>query len=93
MGVDDHAMDALRVFYEVAFDELVKEWKSKEYQELFECPSFKTVYTYLEALHILIKGPETIGEDKAERLKRMLDEELEIEHFWKENNAAFRTSS
>ncbi|MED3564362.1 hypothetical protein [Bacillus xiapuensis] len=38
--------------------------------------TFKTAYTYREALNVLIKGPKYVDETQ---LKRMIEEELEIE--------------
>lgn len=75
MVVDDHAISSLKVFYDVACDELKKEWQSNEYGSLTECPTFKAVYTYREALDVLIKGPGCIEEDSVERLKEMIEEE------------------
>lgn len=72
MIVDDHAINSLKVFYDVACDELKKEWHSNEYGNISQCPSFKAVYTYREALDVLIKGPGYIDEDKIERLKELI---------------------
>lgn len=85
MAVDDHAIDSLKTWYIIEYEELKKEWKSDKYERLSDCPSFKIVYTYREALDVLIKGPEYIDEYKSERLKKMIDEELEIEKYRKEN--------
>lgn len=74
MTVDDHAINSLKVFYDVACDELKKEWSSKEYRTLTQCPSFKAVYTYREALDVLIKGPGQIDENRVERLKETVIE-------------------
>lgn len=75
MLVDDHAINSLKVFYDVACDELKKEWRSNEYSSISQCPSFKAVYTYREALDVLIKGPGRIDELKVERLKEIIEEE------------------
>jgi hypothetical protein len=74
MIVDDHAINSLKVYYDVACDELKKEWNSNEYRTIRECPSFKAVYTYREALDVLIKGPGHIDEDRVERLKETVIE-------------------
>lgn len=79
MGVDDHAINSLRVFYDVAYEELKKEWKSNQYEKLSDCPSFKGVYTYRDALDVLIKGPGSIDVYKSERLQGIIDEDLELE--------------
>lgn len=84
MAVDDHAINSLRVWFDIEYNELKKEWKSNEYEKLSDCPSFKVVYTYREALDVLIKGPEHVNDDKSERLKRMIDEELELENYRKQ---------
>ena len=38
---------------------------------------------YKYALNVLIKGPQYIDETQ---LKKMMDEELEVENFWKEKS-------
>ncbi|MCM3405940.1 hypothetical protein [Cytobacillus oceanisediminis] len=78
--VDDHAIDSLRTWFDIAYDDLKKEWKSSNYENLRDCPSFKLAYTYREALNILIEGPKHVDETQ---LKRMIDEELETENHWK----------
>jgi hypothetical protein len=83
MAVDDHAIDSLKTWFTIEYEQLKKEWTSNEYERLVDCPSFKTAYTYREALNVLIKGPEYVDEAQ---LKRMIDEELEIENYWKETN-------
>jgi hypothetical protein len=83
MVVDDHVVDSLRRYFDEVYEGLKKEWKSSEYQKLSDCPSFKTAYTYREALEVLANGSESFDEHKSERLKRMIDEDLELENFWK----------
>ncbi|MEH7119986.1 hypothetical protein V7128_21555 [Neobacillus vireti] len=56
------------------------EWKSNKYEKLSDCPSFKTGYTYREALNVLIKGLNYVDETQ---LKSMIDEDIEIENDWK----------
>lgn len=80
MIVDDHAIDSLKIWFDIEYEELKKEWKSNKYERLSDCPSFKTAYTYREALNVLINGPKQFDETQ---LKNMVDEELEIESFWK----------
>ena len=84
MTVDDHAINSLKVYFNVANDELKKEWKSNKYENLSDCPSFKAVYTYREAMDILITGTNYIDDDKTERLKKMIAEELELENYRKQ---------
>ena len=79
MAVDDHAINSLKVWFDIEYEELKKEWKSGQYENLSDCPSFKVTYTYREALNVLIKGPQYFDETQ---LKRMIEEELEIEEHW-----------
>lgn len=83
MVVDDHAINSLRTWFEIEYEKLKTEWKGGQYENFSDCPSFKVTYTYREALNVLIKGPQYIDETQ---LKKMIDEELEIEHFWKEKS-------
>ncbi|EJP0467843.1 hypothetical protein NVA59_005312 [Escherichia coli] len=80
MAVDDHAIDSLKTWFDIEYEELKKEWKSGQYGQLSECPSFKLAYTYREALNVLMKGPKYVDETE---LKGMIEEELNIENFWK----------
>ena len=83
MAVDDHAIKSLKTWFDIAYEDLKKEWKSGQYERLSDCPSFQTAAAYRDAMNVLIKGcyhPEVIEG----QLKRMLDEELEIEGFWEE---------
>jgi len=83
MAVDDHAINSLRTWLETEYGKLKTEWKSGQYDILSDCPSFEVTYTYREALNVLIKGPQYIDETQ---LKKMMDEELEVENFWKEKS-------
>ncbi len=87
MAVDDHAIESLRTWFDLEYAELKKEWKSGQYGELSDCPSFKATAAYREAMHVLIKAcyrSQYVNQYKFETLKEMIDEELEIENFWKE---------
>lgn len=79
--VDDHVIDSLRRYFDSAYDELKKEWKSSKYERLSECPAFKTAQTYKEALNVLINGSDHADETE---LKKMIEEELQIEKHWKQ---------
>jgi hypothetical protein len=79
MAVDDHAINSLKTWFDIEYDGLKKEWKSGKYERLSECPSFKAAHTYREALNVLINGPESVNDAQ---LKRMIDEDLEIEQLW-----------
>lgn len=59
MVVDDHAIDSLKVFFEVTKEELKKEWISGGYEKIFYCPSFKAAAAYHEALKILYHGAKS----------------------------------
>jgi hypothetical protein len=85
MAVDDHAIDSLRTWFDIEYEQLKEEWKSNEYENLSDCPSFKGAKAYREAMNILIKAcylPEYFEAHKIQTLKQMIDEELEIEEFW-----------
>jgi len=82
--VDDHLIDSVRSYFNAAYEDLKKDWKSNTYKRLADCPSFKTAAAYRDAMNVLIKGcyhPEAIES----QLKKILDEELEIENHWKEH--------
>lgn len=80
--VDDHAINSLKTWYDIAYEDLKKEWKSSVYERLSDCPSFKLTATYREALNVLYKGPSHYDETQ---LKRLITEDLEIEKL-RENN-------
>jgi hypothetical protein len=86
MAVDDHAIDSLRVWFELEYDELKKEWKIGQYTKLSDCPSYEGAAAYREAMNVLIKAsylPEYVNKYKIRPLKRRIKEDLEIENFWK----------
>lgn len=87
MGVSDHAIESLRTWYDLAYEELKEEYTSSKYKKLSECPSYKETAAYREAMNVLIKGcylPEYVDSHLVPPLKRSLDEEIGIENFWKE---------
>jgi hypothetical protein len=89
MAVDDHAIDSLRVWFELEYDELKTEWNSGQYSKLSECPAYESANAYREAMNVLIKAyylPEYVSQYKIRPLKRRIDEDLEIENFWKEHS-------
>ncbi|MEK5066842.1 hypothetical protein [Cytobacillus sp. FSL R5-0596] len=83
MGVDDHAINSLKTWFDIAYEDLKNEWKSGQYEKLSDCPSFKATAAYHEAMNVLHNGCN-FPEDAEAQLKKELDEELEIENFWKE---------
>ncbi|MBU8732538.1 hypothetical protein KM915_21040 [Cytobacillus oceanisediminis] len=85
MTVDDHVIDSLRRYFDDSYEELKKEWKSNQYEILADCPSFKATAAYHEAIKVLTNGcnfPEIAGD----QLKRSIEEEAEVQGFWKELN-------
>lgn len=61
----DHAIDALRVFYDIALDELKEDWNSGQYKKLSDCPSYSETKAYREAMNVLIKAyylPEYVND-------------------------------
>lgn len=76
MIIDDHAIDSLKPYFQVAYEELKKEWQSNQYETLSHCPSFKATNTYITALNILSKGTDQADETQ---LKQMIEEDEEIE--------------
>lgn len=82
MAVDDHAINALKTWYEIEYERLKKEWKSGMYFKVRNCPNFYTTLTYREALNVLIHGPQYVDETQ---LKRLIEEDLEIEQLQEKN--------
>jgi hypothetical protein len=85
--IDDHTIDSLRVWCDIEYEELVKEWKSGKYSKLSECPSYKSANTYRDAINVLIKGyylPQYVKSHLMEPLSKQIREQLEIEAFWAE---------
>jgi len=85
--VDDHAIDSLRVWFDIEYEVLKSEWKSGQYKKLSDCPSFNGATAYRDAMNVLIKAcylPEYVNEYKVEPLKKSIDAEIEVENFWKE---------
>jgi hypothetical protein len=81
MAVDDHAIDSLRVWFNIEYEELKKEWKSKKYSTLSECPAYKATAAYKEAMNVLIKA--CYGNSrKIKSLEQQIAEEVEVEEFW-----------
>jgi hypothetical protein len=56
MGVDDHCIDAIKVWLDLAVSDLKEEVDSGDYSKLSDCPSFKAVKAYREAMNVLIKA-------------------------------------
>jgi hypothetical protein len=87
MAVDDHAIDSIRTWFDLEYDELKMEWKSGQYPKLSDCPSYEGAAAYREAMNVLIKAcylPEYVKHYKIGSLKRRINEELKIDNFWKE---------
>jgi hypothetical protein len=65
----DHAIDGLRVYYDIALEELVQDWKSDNYQMLSDCPSYR------EAINVLVNAcyiPEYAGSHLIEPLSKQV---------------------
>lgn len=89
MAIDDHAIESLRNWFDFEYEELKKEWTSNKYEKLSHCPSFKSATAYREAMNVLIKAcysSEYLESRRVRTLEQMIDEELELENFWKERN-------
>ncbi|MGN7943239.1 hypothetical protein [Virgibacillus sp. 6R] len=85
MIVDDHAINSLRTWFDIAYEELKKEWVSEEYEILSHCPSYKATLAYYEAMNVLIKASYTeeyLRDLDIKTLEDMIEEELELESFW-----------
>lgn len=89
MTVDDHAIDSLRTWFLIAYEELKKEWLSGSYEEVAYCPSFHAANAYREAMNVLIKAyhrSEDSDKYTIKPLSERIEEELELETFRKERN-------
>lgn len=89
MAVDDHAINSLRTWFIIAYDDLKNEWKSGRYDVISDCPSYEGANAYREAMNILIKAcylPEYADKFKINPLGEMIEQELETENFWKERS-------
>lgn len=75
MAVVDHAIDSLKYWFDMEVEELKKEWNSKKYKKLSDCPSYKGAAAYRKALNVLVEGcylPEYVDEFKIPTLKKMI---------------------
>lgn len=81
MTVDDHAIDSLRTWFLIAYEELKKEWVSGSYEEVSHCPSFHAANAYREAMNVLIRAYHRSEGDKytIKPLNERIEEELDIE--------------
>lgn len=86
MTVDDHAIDSLRTFFLIAYEELKKEFISGKYGEVSHCPSFNAANAYREAMNVLIKAYHRSEDDKytIKPLNERIEEDLEVENMRKE---------
>jgi hypothetical protein len=85
----DHAIDNLKIYFDLSYEELVEEWKSGEYKKLSECPSYKEANAYREAINVLVKAcylPEYVQEYMFASLSQQIREQVEIENFWAEQS-------
>lgn len=58
----DHAINALRPYYDVEMDMFIEEWKSGEYKKFSDCPSYHSLKALVDAMNCMKKymGWETI---------------------------------
>jgi hypothetical protein len=83
----DHAIDGLKIFFDITFEQLVEEWKSGKYKKLSDCPSYNETNAYRGAINFLVKAcylPEFAQSYIIAPLSKMTREEIEIENFWVE---------
>jgi hypothetical protein len=83
----DHAIDHLKVLFEIEYEYLLKEWKSKEYKKLSDCHSYKCVNGYRSAINELVKVcylPEYVKSHLMAPLSKQIRDQIEIETFWAE---------
>ncbi|MCM3405485.1 hypothetical protein [Cytobacillus oceanisediminis] len=78
MIADDHAINSLKTWFDIAYQDLKKEWVSDQYEKLSDCPSFKLASTYHEAITVLYKG-SNFPDIAEKQLKSRVTEELEFE--------------
>ncbi|MCM3603152.1 hypothetical protein M3175_20645 [Robertmurraya korlensis] len=90
MTVDDHAIDSLRTWFNIAYDELKEEWKSGRYEVVSDCPAFYAANAYRDAMNVLIKAYHRNEGDKylIKPLSERISEELELENFWKDRKGS-----
>ncbi|MCL6574291.1 MAG: hypothetical protein K6T88_21875 [Bacillus sp. (in: Bacteria)] len=55
-SIDDHAIDSLKVWFEIELEDLKEEWKCGSISKLSECHSYWSTNVYRTALNVLIKG-------------------------------------
>jgi hypothetical protein len=74
----DHAINALKQHLDWPWNELVREWKSRNYLKLTDCPSYGDAKAIVDAIHILER--QCYGEPKCITVKQhvewTLDEDL-----------------
>ena len=76
----DHAIEGLQVYFDLAFEELLEEWKSGHFQRLADCPSCKEVNAYREALNVLVKAcylPEYVKDHLIPPIYQKVKEQIE----------------
>lgn len=54
MNVDDHAIDALKVWYNIALKEVIAEHQADPSIKLSALPSFKAAKAYEQAINIMV---------------------------------------
>lgn len=75
--IDDHAIDSLRVWFDLELNNLKEEWNTGEFEKVSECPNYETVNVYRNALNVLIKGcylPEYVEQHIIPPITKMVKE-------------------
>lgn len=85
MTVDDHAINSLSTWYDLAYEELKNEWVTGQYDKISDCPSFKVAAAYHEAINVLHKGCN-FPDVAADQLQKSIDREILLERFWRDKN-------
>ena len=49
----DHAIEKVRIYFDISLDELYDEWKTGDYKKLSECPSYEEASTYRKAMNVM----------------------------------------
>ncbi|EFV74939.1 MULTISPECIES: hypothetical protein [Cytobacillus] len=89
MKVDDHALQSLKTWFDIAYEDLKKEWITGQYGKISDCPSFEVAATYHEAMTILQRGGN-FPNASADLLQKSIDEEIKLELFWKQTKEKTR---
>lgn len=65
----EQAIQAMRMFFEVALNRTILEWQSQEYKRIIDCPSCKEAVAYRRAINALIDTHYTKEDAKLHRIQ------------------------